>query len=391
MEQAHPDWYRRLEEKIHEAERPWAHDAAQRAIVGTPGASSPSATRRSSGPAPTWPPEQRVPEDFLFSAVSTCSSARTAKKGPDGAYTAVEPAEWRSAARQHRRHRRDPAHRPHRRPWTRTTPRGLVIDWRVARRPFYRSTPVDPGRVVCCRVIRSKRGGVSSVSRTTSCGPRSGASPGRRGAGRGRRRRPDGRPLDQGSARTPCGTSWLHPGRAGPGDPRARRLLGDVRRGRPRHRQDPPSLLHRAACLLSHQDRCAGTRAASSSSRRTPLPVASHRGRAALPSARRARSPSALIGSLTEGAEATPVRLPGDRPRQGLLPHAQGAAPAARGALEPASRPPCCGSSPSAGALELEAEELAWHPPHRVLGGTAPRQPVLRPRARWLFLDALWG
>ena len=33
----------------------------------------------------------------------------------------------------------------------------LVIDWRApAAAPFYRSTPVDPGRVVRRRVIRSK-------------------------------------------------------------------------------------------------------------------------------------------------------------------------------------------------------------------------------------------
>ncbi|WP_371556387.1 AAA family ATPase [Streptomyces longwoodensis] len=152
-EQEHLDRvYRRLAEKIHEAEF-LMNDAAQRGQVGTPGALA----ERDAQVFRAGIHLNRLNnefEDFLFGRIDLLPG-RDGKKGPDGAYTAVEPAEGavRSdgtadiAETLHigRIGVLDQDYAP------------LVIDWRApAAAPFYRSTPVDPGRVVRRRVIRSK-------------------------------------------------------------------------------------------------------------------------------------------------------------------------------------------------------------------------------------------
>ncbi|EDY54555.1 MULTISPECIES: UvrD-helicase domain-containing protein [Streptomyces] len=153
VEQEHLDRvYRRLEEKIHEAEF-LMNDAAKRGQVGTPGALA----ERDAQVFRAGVHLNRLNnefEDFLFGRIDLLPG-RDGKKGPDGAYTAVEPAE--GAVREDST--ADIAETLHigRIGVLDSEYAPLVIDWRApAAAPFYRSTPVDPGRVVRRRVIRSK-------------------------------------------------------------------------------------------------------------------------------------------------------------------------------------------------------------------------------------------
>ncbi|MFI9624974.1 HelD family protein [Streptomyces sp. NPDC052042] len=153
VEQEHLDRvYRRLEEKIHEAEF-LMDDAAKRGQVGTPGALA----ERDAQVFRAGIHLNRLNsefEDFLFGRVDLLLG-KDGERGPDGAYTSVEPA--------------DDAVRPDMSADIAETLHigrigvldseyvPLVIDWRApAAAPFYRSTPKDPGRVVRRRVIRSK-------------------------------------------------------------------------------------------------------------------------------------------------------------------------------------------------------------------------------------------
>ncbi|WP_369246948.1 UvrD-helicase domain-containing protein [Streptomyces sp. R41] len=153
VEQEHLDRvYRRLEEKIHEAEF-LMNDAAKRGQVGTPGALA----ERDAQVFRAGVHLNRLNnefEDFLFGRIDLLLG-KDGKKGPDGAYTAVEPAE--GAVRED--NSADIAETLHigRIGVLDADYAPLVIDWRApAAAPFYRSTPVDPGRVVRRRVIRSK-------------------------------------------------------------------------------------------------------------------------------------------------------------------------------------------------------------------------------------------
>ncbi|MEH0544678.1 AAA family ATPase [Streptomyces sp. B21-105] len=153
VEQVHLDRvYRRLEEKIHEAEF-LMNDAAQRGQVGTPGALA----ERDAQVFRAGVHLNRLNnefEDFLFGRIDLLLG-KDGKRGPDGAYTAVEPAE--GAVRPDST--ADIAETLHigRIGVLDSEYAPLVIDWRApAAAPFYRSTPVDPGRVVRRRVIRSK-------------------------------------------------------------------------------------------------------------------------------------------------------------------------------------------------------------------------------------------
>ncbi|MFH8792291.1 HelD family protein [Streptomyces sp. NPDC017941] len=202
VEQEHLDQvYRRLEEKIHEAEF-LMNDAAKRSQVGTPGALA----ERDAQVFRAGVHLNRLNnefEDFLFGRIDLLLG-KDGKKGPDGAYTAVEPAEGAvrevedggtegaagsegsegsegsGGAQGHggsggsggahgdggsasgggvRRLVADIAETLHigRIGVLDADYSPLVIDWRApAAAPFYRSTPVDPGRVVRRRVIRSK-------------------------------------------------------------------------------------------------------------------------------------------------------------------------------------------------------------------------------------------
>ncbi|MFE6779841.1 HelD family protein [Streptomyces sp. NPDC057702] len=148
--------YRRLEEKIHEAEY-LMDDAAKGGQVGTPGALA----ERDAQVFRAGVHLNRLNnefEDFLFGRIDLLLG-KDGARGPDGAYTSVEPAD--DAVRT------DGAGDPHA-DIAETLHIGrlgvldaeyspLVIDWRApAAAPFYRATPVAPGRVVRRRVIRSK-------------------------------------------------------------------------------------------------------------------------------------------------------------------------------------------------------------------------------------------
>ncbi|MFI6941678.1 HelD family protein [Streptomyces sp. NPDC050418] len=153
VEQRHLDRvYARLEEKIDEAEF-LMKDAAKRSQVGTPGALA----ERDAQVYRAGIHLNRLNnefEDFLFGRIDLVLG-KDGKKGPDGAYTSVEPAE--DAIRPD--NTADIAETLHigRIGVLDADYSPLVIDWRApAAAPFYRSTPVDPGRVVRRRVIRSK-------------------------------------------------------------------------------------------------------------------------------------------------------------------------------------------------------------------------------------------
>ena len=96
VEQEHLDRvYRRLEEKIHEAEF-LMHDAAKRGQVGTPGALA----ERDAQVFRAGVHLNRLNnefEDFLFGRIDLLRG-KDGKKGPDGAYTSVEPADDAVAA-----------------------------------------------------------------------------------------------------------------------------------------------------------------------------------------------------------------------------------------------------------------------------------------------------
>ncbi|MFE2044872.1 HelD family protein [Streptomyces sp. NPDC059477] len=160
VEQEHLDRvYRRLEEKIHEAEL-LMRDAGRGGQVGTPGALA----ERDAQVYRAGVHLSRLNnefEDFLFGRIDLLLG-KDGKKGPDGAFTAMEPAD--GAVRDD--HTADIAETLHigRIGVLDEDYAPLVIDWRApAAAPFYRSTPVDPGRVVRRRVIRSKGRRVVSV------------------------------------------------------------------------------------------------------------------------------------------------------------------------------------------------------------------------------------
>ncbi|MFJ6465641.1 HelD family protein [Streptomyces sp. NPDC091387] len=144
--------YRRLEEKIHEAEFLMT-DAVKRGQVGTPGALA----ERDAQVFRAGVHLNRLNsefEDFLFGRIDLLLG-KDGERGPDGAFTSVEPAD--DAVRKDST--ADIAETLHigRIGVLDSDYAPLVIDWRApAAAPFYRSTPKEPGRVVRRRVIRSK-------------------------------------------------------------------------------------------------------------------------------------------------------------------------------------------------------------------------------------------
>ncbi|MFG3245003.1 HelD family protein [Streptomyces sp. NPDC048187] len=378
VEQEHLDRvYRRLEEKIHEAEF-LMHDAAQRGHVGTPGALA----ERDAQVFRAGIHLNRLNnefEDFLFGRIDLLLG-KDGKKGPDGAYTAVEPAEGaigpdRTADIAETLHIGrigvlDEDYAP------------LVIDWRApAAAPFYRSTPVDPGRVVRRRVIRSKGRRVLGVE-DDLMRPEITA-------------RLDGEELavvGDGALMAALGQARTHS---------MRDIVASIQAEQDRVIRAPAAsvtyveggpgtgktavALHRAAYLL-YQDRrryAGGILIVSP----TPLLVAYTEG--VLPSlGEEGQVAIRAIGSLVEGAEATLYDSPATARAKGSARMLRVLRKAARGALEPAGSPTLLRVVAFGRRLELEAEELAGIR-RTVLGGTAPVN-LLRPRARRLLLDALW-
>ncbi|MEU4009383.1 HelD family protein [Streptomyces pseudogriseolus] len=378
VEQEHLDRvYRRLEEKISEAEF-LMRDAAQRGHVGTPGALA----ERDAQVFRAGVHLNRLHneyEDFLFGRIDLLLG-KDGKKGPDGAYTAVEPAEGSVrpdntadiAETLHigRIGVLDEDYAP------------LVIDWRApAAAPFYRSTPVDPGRVVRRRVIRSKGRRVQSVE-DDLMRPELTASL-------------DGRELaviGDGALMAALGQARTHTMRDIVASIQAEQdLVIRAPAASVTYVEGGPGTgktavaLHRAAYLL-YQDRrryAGGILIVSP----TPLLVAYTEG--VLPSlGEEGQVAIRAIGSLVDGAEATVYDSPAVARIKGSYRMLRVLRKAARGALELNDSPQRLRVVAFGRRLELEAEELA-DVRRTALGGTAPVN-LLRPRARKLLLDALW-
>ncbi|MGW0475145.1 HelD family protein [Streptomyces coeruleorubidus] len=378
VEQEHLDRvYRRLEEKIHEAEF-LMNDAAQRGQVGTPGALA----ERDAQVFRAGIHLSRLNnefEDFLFGRIDLLRG-KDGKKGPDGAYTAVEPAE--GAIRED--NTADIAETLHigRIGVLDQDYAPLVIDWRApAAAPFYRSTPVDPGRVVRRRVIRSKGRRVLGVEDDLM--------------------RPelaaflDGRELPvigDGALMAALGQARSHTMRDIVASIQAEQdLVIRAPAASVTYVEGGPGTgktavaLHRAAYLL-YQDRrryAGGILIVSP----TPLLVAYTEG--VLPSlGEEGQVAIRAIGSLVDGAEATLYDSPSVARAKGSSRMLKVLRKAARGALELNDSPARLRVVAFGRRLELEAEQLA-DIRRAALGGTAPVN-LLRPRARKLLLDALW-
>ncbi|MGV9311602.1 UvrD-helicase domain-containing protein [Streptomyces sp. NPDC003691] len=413
VEQEHLDRvYVRLEEKIHEAEF-LMHDAARLSQVGTPGALA----ERDAQVFRAGVHLNRLHaeyEDFLFGRIDLLYG-KDGKRGPDGAYTSVEPAD--DAVRPDntaeigetlhigRMGVLDEEYAP------------LVIDWRApAAAPFYRSTPVDPGRVVRRRVIRSKGRRVLGVEDdlmrpelTASLGGLELAV------------------IGDGALMAALGRSRGHTMRDIVSSIQAEQdLVVRAPAASVTHVEGGPGTgktavaLHRAAYLL-YQDRrryAGGILIVSP----TPLLVAYTEG--VLPSlGEEGQVAIRAVGSLVDGAEAEVYDDPAVARVKGSSRMAAVLRKAARGALErPAAAPrgprgqltlgdpdpAAAGDSDGDGEeaprnvrtdllrvvafgrrLELDAAELK-RIRQTVLSGTAPVN-LLRPRARRLLLDALYA
>ncbi|WP_443074738.1 HelD family protein [Streptomyces sp. NBC_01431] len=402
-EQVHLDQvYRRLEEKIHEAEF-LMNDAAKRGQVGTPGALA----ERDAQVFRAGVHLNRLNnefEDFLFGRIDLLLG-KDGKKGPDGAYTSVDPAE--DAVRPDgtadiaetlhigRIGVLDADYSP------------LVIDWRApAAAPFYRSTPVDPGRVVRRRVIRSKGRKVLGVEDDLM--------------------RPELKATLDGAELPVIGDGALMAALGQARSHTMRDIVASIQAEQDLVIRAPAAsvtyveggpgtgktavALHRAAYLL-YQDRrryAGGILIVSP----TPLLVAYTEG--VLPSlGEEGQVAIRAVGNLVDGAEATEYDDPAVARIKGSSRMLHVLRKAARGALEgpgensgrsrrrggrqlalgeeaPAPQPGRRLRVVAFGArIELEADELR-HIRQSVLGGTAPVN-LLRPRARRLLLDALWA
>ncbi|MGC3000774.1 HelD family protein [Streptomyces sp. G35A] len=379
VEQEHLDRvYRRLEEKIHEAEF-LMRDAARRGQVGTPGALA----ERDAQVFRAGVHLSRLNnefEDFLFGRIDLLLG-KDGKKGPDGAYTAVEPAD--GAVRPD--NTADIAETLHigRIGVLDQDYAPLVIDWRApAAAPFYRSTPVDPGRVVRRRVIRSKGRRVLGVE-DDLMRPELTASL-------------DGHELPvigDGALMAALGQARTHSMRDIVASIQAEQdLVIRAPAASVTYVEGGPGTgktavaLHRAAYLL-YQDRrryAGGILIVSP----TPLLVAYTEG--VLPSlGEEGQVAIRAIGSLVDGAEATLYDSPSVARAKGSSRMLKVLRKAARGALERGDAPDRLRVVAFGRRLELEAGELA-DIRRTALGGTAPVN-LLRPRARRLLLDALWA
>ncbi|EGE44203.1 UvrD-helicase domain-containing protein [Streptomyces sp. SID4928] len=407
VEQEHLDRvYHRLEEKIHEAEF-LMDDAVKRGQVGTPGALA----ERDAQVFRAGIHLNRLNsefEDFLFGRIDLLLG-KDGERGPDGAYTSVEPAD--DTVREDAT--ADIAETLHigRIGVLDSDYAPLVIDWRApAAAPFYRSTPKEPGRVVRRRVIRSKGRKVLGVEDDLM--------------------RPELTAFLDGEKLPVIGDGALMAALGQARSHTMRDIVSSIQAEQDLVIRAPAAsvtevtggpgtgktavALHRAAYLL-YQDRrryAGGILIVSP----TPLLVAYTEG--VLPSlGEEGQVAIRAIGSLSDDAAGPEGATAYDEPAVARI---KGSSrmlhvlrKAARGALEQ-GRPTApreeagqlaFGEEPGPGSaatpptrlrvvafgarVELEADELQ-RIRHNALGGTAPVN-LLRPRARKLLLDALWS
>ncbi|WP_435878903.1 HelD family protein [Streptomyces klenkii] len=377
-EQQHLDRvYRRLEEKIHEAEF-LMDDAAKRGQVGTPGALA----ERDAQVFRAGVHLNRLNsefEDFLFGRIDLLLG-KDGKKGPDGAYTSVEPADDAVLG-----DRADIAETLHigRIGVLDADYSPLVIDWRApAAAPFYRATPVAPGRVVRRRVIRSKGRRVLGVEDDLL--------------------RPELTATLGGSTLPVVGDGALMAALGQARSHTMRDIVSSIQAEQDMVIRAPAAsvteveggpgtgktavALHRAAYLL-YQDRrryAGGILVVSP----TPLLVAYTEG--VLPSlGEEGQVAIRAVGSLVDGAEADTYDEPAVARVKGSSRMLKVLRKAVRGALEGAGAPERLRVVAFGARIELGAEDLK-RIRNTALGGTAPVN-LLRPRARRLILDALWS
>ncbi|WP_234313569.1 UvrD-helicase domain-containing protein [Streptomyces sp. NBRC 109706] len=380
-EQRHLDVvYGRLTEKIHEAEYLMA-DAASRVQVGTPGALAERDAQVFQAGLHLSRLNREF-EDFLFGRIDLLAG-KDGVRGPDGASTSVEPAD--DAVREEngepvadiaetlhigRLGVLDAEYVP------------LVIDWRApAAAPFYRATPLRPGRVVRRRVIRSRGRRVLGVEDDLL--------------------RPGLRALLAGEELPVIGDGALM---AALGRERGHRMTDIVASiqaeqdevirapaGKVTEVTGGPGTgktavaLHRAAYLL-YQDRrryAGGILVVSP----TPLLVSYTEG--VLPAlGEEGQVVIRALGSLVDGFEADSYDEQRVAAVKGSAAMARVLARAARGAVDAPGGPRTLRVVAFGRRVELDADRLD-QVRRQVLGGTAPVN-LLRPRARRLLLDALW-
>ncbi|MER7399229.1 UvrD-helicase domain-containing protein [Streptomyces sp. NPDC000151] len=408
-EQTHLDRvYRRLEEKIDEAQFLMA-DAAKRGQVGTPGALAERDAQVFQAGVHLHRLNSEY-EDFLFGRIDLLLG-KDGKRGPDGAYTSVEPADGAIGAD----HRAEIAETLHigRLGVLDADYTPLVIDWRApAAAPFYRATPVSPGRVVRRRVIRSKGRRVLGVEDDLM--------------------RPEVTATLDGEELPAIGDGALMAALGRARSHSMRDIVASIQAEQDLVIRAPAAsvteveggpgtgktavALHRAAYLL-YQDRrryAGGILIVSP----TPLLVAYTEG--VLPSlGEEGQVAIRALGSLVEGAEATAYDPPEVARIKGSSRMVKVLRKAARGALELTAEGAPSGEADGQlafgdfGAFGDEEEAAPAVPTDRlrvvafgarveldaaelrrirqaVLGGTAPVN-LLRPRARRLILDALWA
>ncbi|MFJ3924956.1 HelD family protein [Streptomyces sp. NPDC090022] len=379
VEQTHLDQvYRRLEEKIHEAEF-LMNDAAKRGQVGTPGALA----ERDAQVFRAGIHLNRLNnefEDFLFGRIDLVLG-KDGERGPDGAYTSVEPADDAIRADL----TADVAETLHigRIGVLDADYSPLVIDWRApAAAPFYRSTPKDPGRVVRRRVIRSKGRKVLGVEDDLM--------------------RPEVTAFLDGVELPAIGDGALMAALGRARTHSMRDIVSSIQAEQDLVIRAPAAsvaevsggpgtgktavALHRAAYLL-YQDRrrySGGILIVSP----TPLLVAYTEG--VLPSlGEEGQVAIRALGSLVDGAEATTYDDPAVARIKGSSRMLKVLRKAVHGSLELGGAPDRLRVVAFGRRQELEADELN-RIRQSVLGASTPVN-LLRPRARRLLLDALWA
>ncbi|WP_035848722.1 HelD family protein [Kitasatospora azatica] len=378
-EQRHLDTvYRRLEEKLAEAEYV-LEDAAKRVQVGTPGALAERDAQVYRAGAHLNRLNNEF-EDFLFGRIDLQQADAPEEHGIPS-FTPLDASDPVVAQSLHigRLGVLDAEFGP------------LVIDWRApAAAPFYRATPLEPGRVLRRRVIRSKGRKVIGVEDDLL--------------------RPDLTPTLDGQELAVIGDGALMASLGRARSHTMRDIVSSIQKEQDEVIRAPAAgatlvtggpgtgktavALHRAAFLL-YQDRrryAGGILVVSP----TPLLVSYTEG--VLPSlGEEGQVAIRAVGSLVDGIEAERYDSPEVARIKGSARMVQLLRRAARGALEV----PISGSAGQGAptelkvvargeVLRLDANRLRTVRGH-VLGSGGTPLNLLRPRARRLLLDALWS
>ncbi|MCC9308522.1 AAA family ATPase [Kitasatospora sp. RB6PN24] len=370
-EQRHLDTvYRRLEEKLAEAEYV-LEDAAKRVQVGTPGALAERDAQVYRAGAHLNRLNNEF-EDFLFGRIDLQEADAPEEHGIPS-FTPLDPTDQNVAQTLHigRLGVLDAEFGP------------LVIDWRApAAAPFYRATPLEPGRVLRRRVIRSKGRKVIGVEDDLL--------------------RPDLTPTLDGRELAVIGDGALMASLGRARSHTMRDIVSSIQKEQDEVIRAPAAgatlvtggpgtgktavALHRAAFLL-YQDRrryAGGILVVSP----TPLLVSYTEG--VLPAlGEEGQVAIRAVGSLVDGVEAERYDTPETARIKGSARMVQLLRRAARAALE-LSAPTELKVVARGEVLRLDAAKLRAVRGHVVGGGGTPLN-LLRPRARRLLLDALWA